>query len=164
MVTVGEKYNHTLNLLINQELRSGKAFHFIVSSFSMFPLLKPRDEIVVRKSPLKALSCGDIVVFERDKTLYAHRLLGKKKTGVKIKLIIKGDNSKAVDSPITEGQLLGKVVKVKRGNKLFNLESRPWQTVNSLAGILSYLEWTIYNVLRSFKRALLSHSSAQSFP
>lgn len=150
-----EKYKSTLTVLINEELNSGKVFCFVVSTVSMLPLIKPEDEIVVRKDSLNTLKCGDIVVFEKYRELYTHRLLCKRLSGSKITLVTKGDNSFIADDPISEKDLLGKVIRIKRGNKFINLESKFWKIVNSLAGTLSYLEWKVFSLLRSFKRLIL---------
>lgn len=158
-----EKYKDTLTLLINEELSAGKVFHLMVSTLSMFPLIKAEDEIIVRKGSIDTLRCGDIVVFQKDRELYTHRFLCKKKPGSKIKLITKGDNSLVIDEPISEEELSGKVTGIKRGNKFIDLESKSWKIANSLIGTLSYLEWILFNALRNFKRMLLSHSSPQSF-
>lgn len=149
-----EKYKDTLTVLINEELNSGKVFCFVVSTVSMLPLIKPEDEIVVRKDSLNTLKCGDIVVFEKHRELYTHRLLYRKMSESKIKLITKGDNSLIIDEPISEKELLGKVIKIKKGNKSINLESKFWKIVNSLAGTLSYLEWIVFSLLRGIKRLI----------
>ncbi len=149
-----EKYKSTLTDLINEELNSGKVFCFVVSTVSMLPLIKPEDEIVVRKGSKETLKCGDIVVFERFRELYTHRLLCKRMSGSKMTLVTKGDNSFIADDPISEKDLLGKVTKIRKGNRSINLEGKFWKIVNSLAGTLFYLEWTVYSLLRGFKRLI----------
>jgi len=152
-----EKYKDTLTDLINEELNSGKAFCFVVSTVSMLPLIKPEDEIVLRKHPLNTLKRGDVVVFEKYRELYTHRLLYRRMSGSKIELITKGDNSFIADEAISEKDLLGKVIRIKRDNKSINLESKFWKIVNSLAGTLSYLEWMIFGLLRGCKRLILKY-------
>lgn len=150
-----EKYKSTLTDLINEELNSGKAFCFVVSTVSMLPLIKPEDEIVVRKDSKGTLKCGDIVVFEKFRELYTHRLLCKRMSGSKITLLTKGDNSFVADDPVSEKDLLGKVTEIKKGNRCINLEGKFWKIANSLAGTLSYLEWMVFSLLRGFKRLIL---------
>jgi len=121
----------------------------------MLPLIKPEDEIMVRKGSRETLKCGDIVVFEKFRELYTHRLLRKRMSGSKITLLTKGDNSFIADDPISEKDLLGKVTKIKKGNRSINLEGTFWKIVNGLAGTLSYIEWTVFSFLRGFKRLIL---------
>ena len=149
-----EKYRSTLTDLINEELNSGKACCFVVSTVSMLPLIRPEDEIVVRKDPLNTLRRGDIVVFEKYRELYTHRLLRKRMSGSEMTLVTKGDNSFRADDPISEKDLLGKVTKIRKGNKSINLEGKFWKIANSLAGTLSYLEWTVFSLLRGLKRLI----------
>lgn len=149
-----EKYRSTLTALINEELNSGKVFSFAVSTLSMLPLIGPEDEIVVRKSSGRTLKCGDIVVFERSRELYTHRFLRRRMSGSELTLVTKGDNSFIADNPISEKDLLGKVARIRKANRSINLEGRFWKTANSLAGMLSYLEWTLFALLRGLKRSI----------
>jgi len=149
-----EKYKSTLTDLISEELNSGKVFCFSVSTVSMLPLIKPEDEIVVRKGSRETLKCGDIVVFERFRELYTHRLLCKRMSGSKVTLVTKGDNSLVADDPISEKDLLGKVTRIRKANRSINLEGKFWKIANSLAGTLSYLEWTVFSLLRGLKRLI----------
>jgi len=152
-----EKHKNTLTVLINEELNSGKVFCFVISTLSMLPLIKPEDEIVVRKHSLNTLKRGDIIVFEKYRELYTHRLLYRRMSDSKIELITKGDNSLIIDEPISEKGLLGKVIRIKRGNKSINLESKFWKIMNNLTGTLSYLEWTVFSFLRGIKRLILKY-------
>ena len=147
-----EKYKNTLSVLINEELNSGKYFCFTVCTSSMFPLIDPGDEIVVKKSSSDTLKCGDILVFEKYSELYTHRFLGKRMFNSKIKLITKGDNSFIIDEPLSEEDLLGKVVSIKNTHKSIDLESNFWKTVNVVIGALSYLGWIVFNFFRNLKR------------
>lgn len=150
-----EKYKNTLTILINEELSSGKAFPLGVSTLSMAPLIKPEDKIIARKRALDTLKCGDIVVFKRDGELYTHRFLYKKIFNSKIKLITKGDNSLIIDKPTLAEDYLGKVVGIKKGSNIINLESALWKIISRLIGVLSYFEGTVYNLLRKCKRYFL---------
>ncbi len=154
-----EKYKDVLSVLVSEELKSGRVFCFEVSMLSMLPVIKPKDEISVKKISIDSLRCGDIIVFERDREFHAHRFLGKKKYGAQIKLITKGDNSFVIDTPVSEDEFLGRVVSVRKNNKNVNLENKIWKIINVLIGTFSYLEWMVYNALRKFKRSLLSNGS-----
>ena len=149
-----EKYKSTIADLINEELDSGKVFCFVVSTLSMLPLIKPEDEIVVRRDPLNTLRRGDIVVFEKYGELYTHRLLCRRMSGSKVALVTKGDNSFAADDPISAKDLLGKVIEIRKGNKSINIEGKFWRMANSLAGTVSYLEWTVFSLLRGLRRLI----------
>jgi signal peptidase I len=149
-----EKYRSTLTALISEELSSGKVCCFAVSTLSMLPLIRPEDEIVVGKSSGQTLKCGDIIVFERFKELYTHRFLCRRMSGSEMTLVTKGDNSFTADDPISAKDLLGKVTRIRKANRSINLEGRFWKMANSLAGTLSYIEWTLFALLRGFKRSI----------
>ena len=121
----------------------------------MAPLIKPKDKIIVRKGSLNTLRCGDIVVFKKYKELCTHRFLYKKIFSSKIKLITKGDNSLAIDEPTLAEDYLGKVVGIKKGFKIINLESTLWKIINRSIGALSYFEGLVFNFLRKCKRLVL---------
>ena len=117
------KYQKTLKTLISQELSKGNNFQFTVSTLSMSPLVRPQDAIIVRKESLDNLRCGDIIVFERLQELCTHRFLSKKVFDSSIKLITKGDNSLVIDKPVAEQNFIGKVIVIKKEDKVINLES-----------------------------------------
>jgi hypothetical protein len=145
-----------INSIVREKLDSGKAFSFAVSTRSMLPFIKEYDKVVVRKYPLEILRPGDVVVFEREKELFVHRFLRRRvQPGSGVTFLIKGDNSLVADLPVREEELIGKVVCVRRGERTMELDNIFWLALGSIVGIVSYLEWVVYDFLRCIKRRIL---------
>ena len=85
--------------------------------FSMFPLIRTGDRIIIK--PVRSPAPGDVIVFKRNDELVCHRL--KRifvKNGISF-LQTKGDNHFKPDEPITPSDILGKIVEIDRGNVAF---------------------------------------------
>jgi len=85
--------------------------------FSMFPLIRTGDRIIIK--PVRSPAPGDVIVFKRNDELVCHRLRRiSMKDGITF-LQTKGDNQFKPDEPITLSDILGKVVEIDRGNVAF---------------------------------------------
>ena len=92
----------------------------IISTWSMVPLLKPKMRIKFVPTNPSELKRGDIVCFTK-KRFIAHRLIKKDKG----KFIIKGDNNRQADNPISPKRILGKATQIIIDDKnTINLDSR----------------------------------------
>ncbi len=80
---------------------------FEVASGSMEPTLQINDVILVKVNE-KKLNKDDIIAYQQDDSVITHRIIMIDNDN----LIVKGDANNTVDSPITKGQVIGKVVKV----------------------------------------------------
>lgn len=76
---------------------------------SMFPMLMKGDIVVVAPVGYDQLRKGDIVVFESDSILVAHRLIRKKNGSV----LTRGDGNRKYDGSIPFEKIKGKVIKVE---------------------------------------------------
>jgi len=90
---------------------------FDVESSSMFPLILPKDKVVVIKA--KRLNRDDIVVFTKNSRLIAHRLIYVSPR--KDYLVTRGDNNLSSDGKISQSQILGKIETLKRGGGKLSL-------------------------------------------
>lgn len=85
-------------------LSEGHVVEIHAGGYSMFPLLRPGDKLVVQ--PQKgSLSCGDIIVFDRGDVLVAHRLIEFRPDQV----VCKGDGFVTYDTPVDLRKVVGKV-------------------------------------------------------
>jgi len=85
--------------------------------FSMFPLIRTGDRIIIK--PVRSPAPGDVIVFKKNDELVCHRL--KRifvKNGISF-LQTKGDNQFKPDEPITPSDILGKIVEIDRSNVTF---------------------------------------------
>ena len=80
---------------------------------------------------------GDIVLFERNGRLLAHRLIGflNDDAAQGLRLVFRGDNHSDCDQPVPAAAILGRVVHVERnlpervldlGRLMFGLLGRDW--------------------------------------
>ncbi|MDP2157041.1 MAG: signal peptidase I [Nitrospirota bacterium] len=85
--------------------------------FSMFPLIRTGDRIIIKSVRSPAL--GDVIVFKKNDELVCHRLRRIFVENGTTFLQTKGDNQFKPDEPITSSEILGKVVEIDRGNVAF---------------------------------------------
>ena len=91
-------------------LNSDGELYFTNVGYSMYPLIKEREDIlhIVKTSDYKR---GDIILFKSNVEHYVlHRILKIKKD----KIITAGDYNYFKDQPITSEQVLGKLVSIKK--------------------------------------------------
>ena len=85
-----------------------------VQGQSMYPYLKPFDEVGLIKVPRDKVRIGDVVVYfdSMSKIMTIHRVVGKNKTY----LIVKGDNNWKIDNEQIKSNnvlIVDKIYKVK---------------------------------------------------
>ena len=91
--------------------KEGELF-FTNVGYSMYPLIKQREDIlhIIKTSDYKK---GDIILFKSNADHYVlHRILKIKKD----KIITAGDYNYFKDQPITNNQVLGKLISIKKKN------------------------------------------------
>ncbi len=100
---------------------------FQVTGECMAPLIRKGD--IVLSIPVADIHLGDIVVIAG--TIPAvHRVVNVSKSG---NLLTKGDNSLTFDLPVTQNDLLGKVIAIiKKDRSTIYIQGRRWSTKNYL--------------------------------
>ena len=95
-------------------LANGYNVRIKTSGFSMFPLIWTGDKVTI--SPQKDVNIGDVIVFTRDGRMVGHKVVRIfEKNGIQ-HYQTRGDSIFRLDEPITAGRILGKVIRVERGN------------------------------------------------
>ncbi len=92
---------------------------------SMLPLFKENDQFIIQKYAHSEFAIGDIVIFERDTILTAHRITHITKEHI----ITWGDFNLKPDAPIKIDQIIAKVISAERNGKslrLSKLRYRIW--------------------------------------
>jgi len=97
-------------------LRSSGSLRLQVTGWSMLPSIWPGDTLVVKRVKYHAVSEGDIVLFRRDRRLFAHRVVTKA-GGPVDGILTRGDAMPAPDSPVSADELLGKVSFILRNGR-----------------------------------------------
>jgi signal peptidase I len=109
----------------------------LLSTCSMQPMFDKKDILIVKKEKIRK---GDVIVCKSKKVIYAHRCVREIKKNNKIYYILKGDNLYYLDLKIEEKEILGKIVKIKRGNKIINLNSRFWRVIGYFISFISLIQ------------------------
>ena len=102
--------------LAGEVLRSSGRLRLRVMGWSMLPTVWPGDTLVVDSVKSDAVSEGDIVLFGRDRRLFAHRVVKNNASG-DTTILTRGDAMPAPDPPVDEAQLLGRVSFIMRNGK-----------------------------------------------
>jgi len=83
----------------------------------MLPTIWPGDTLVIDRVSRAEVLEGDIVLFGRDRRLFAHRVVKNKSSA----LVTRGDSMRAPDSPVDEGEFLGRVSSIVRNGRFVKL-------------------------------------------
>jgi signal peptidase I len=104
---------HAVRCDLAQEiLRSSGRLHLQVTGWSMLPTVWPGDTLLIDHSDAHHVSEGDIVLFERGRRFFVHRIVKKNVEGSQI--LTRGDAMSQPDPPFAERELLGKVSQILR--------------------------------------------------
>ncbi|MFZ0638878.1 MAG: signal peptidase I [Candidatus Acidiferrales bacterium] len=101
-----------------------------VSGKSMFPWIREEDIVFLRRTRMKDVARGDVIVFEKSGTLCVHRVLSVQgdlaEGGMDVALITKGDATADSDEPLAADEFRGKVEFVYRRNREIRI-ARGWR-------------------------------------
>ena len=84
-----------------------------ITSGSMWPVLKENDLILVKGMEGSEAEIGQIIIFRNQKGFTIHRLIRRESSAdgvASVRLVTMGDANDVEDSPITEGDVIGRVV------------------------------------------------------
>ena len=104
--------------LAGDVLRSSGTLRLQVMGWSMLPSVWPGDTLVIERADSSAISEGDIVLFGRDRRLFAHRVVIKPGRPGDSRVLTQGDAMPCADAPLAEDELLGKVSAIVRNGRL----------------------------------------------
>jgi len=116
-------------------VRSFGTLRLRVTGCSMLPSVWPGDVLLARRLHIAKISKGDIVLFNREGRLVAHRMVSTIGGPEDPRLITRGDAQLEPDPPVTAAELLGKVVSILRAGKWFE----PPRRLNSPARLMAEL-------------------------
>lgn len=94
-------------------LRFSGTLRLRVTGWSMLPTVWPGDTLTIERVDSAEVAEGDIVLFVRDRRLFAHRVVKNQKPV----LVARGDSMCAPDSPIEEWEFLGRVSSIVRNGR-----------------------------------------------
>jgi signal peptidase I len=114
--------------LAGEILRQGGSFQFRAHGSSMAPFVRDGDLLTVEPAGAAALEIGDVALYRtRQGRIVAHRLVGRAMQGGELLLETRGDARLASDRPAPRDCVLGRVVRVRRGDRVYRLDRGPWR-------------------------------------
>lgn len=129
--------------LAEDVLKRGGIFWFKALGLSMHPSVRSGDILIVESTRPTEVLIGDVIVFRRAPNhLIAHRVTAKVLKEDTIVFSVRGDNMDC-DEPVGESDILGRVVMLKRGNKI----------VKSLK-ISNYFQRLLWSKYQAFRRKI----------
>ncbi len=99
----------------------------------MAPLIQIKDQIFIKKMSSSQIHSGDIITFWQGSILVTHRVIRKFHRGGNTYFIEKGDVN-ANYSWISSKALVGKVIRIRKGNREINLDTLAWTIFNRIIG------------------------------
>lgn len=96
-----------------------------VRGTSMTPAVQPGDLLTIQHTNVQEISIGQIVLYARHGRLITHRVVEKSGGPEAPHLITRGDRVARNDSPVSPGELLGRVKFIERGGRRFQPADHP---------------------------------------
>ena len=108
-----------------------------VLSGSMLPLFHVGDKVLVQLVEPDNIKIGIIVVFKNQDKLIFHRIIRKFNNNNRLSFLQKGDNSTNAEI-INSEDIIGKVIAVRKQNKIICSNDKTWKIFNQFLTIFSF--------------------------
>jgi hypothetical protein len=131
MDTIKDSRNELKGQLFLEILKSSGQAKLAVTGTSMLSSIWPGDIVEVRRQSVAEIRPGEVVLFERDGRLLAHRVVEKVGGPEGTLLVTRGDGLRETDSPVSPEELLGRVTAILRGGRRIEPRLTPWGRVAS---------------------------------
>lgn len=102
----------------------------------MVPTLWPGDVLVIEALHSSTICLGDIVLFARHQRFIAHRVVETSWSGRDIET--RGDAMRQMDAPVSNRELLGRVVSIERNGKIIKPNRELNATSRSVAALVRH--------------------------
>lgn len=122
-----------------------------ITGRSMLPLFREGDQVLVEHGGA-GVRRGDIVVFRHGERLITHRVLRRRRQAGEVFYVTKGDNVLHLDPPVRAGEIVGRVLAIKRGGADISLDTAAWRAFGWLVAIGSLAGLELYGWARGLKR------------
>ena len=119
------------NEITAELLRRGNRVRFRAIGASMQPTIEDGELITVAPMAPESVKRGDILLYQSESGVHAHRVVGRVKGTVPLlegdcpldHYLLRGDASVSCDAPVQLEQVIGRVVAVQRGGRSLALDS-----------------------------------------
>jgi hypothetical protein len=118
--------------LAAEVLRDSGSLRLRATGSSMLPSIWPGDVLIIQKREIELIAAGETAIFSPNGRLTAHRVISHHGSF----LATQGDSVPQPDPPVTANDLLGVVVSIERGGKLFAPALRPGLLARCTAAVL----------------------------
>ena len=113
--------------------KTGSGWLIIISG-SMAPLIQIKDQIFIKRTAPSHLHIGDIITFWQENILVTHRVIRRHTKSGNVYFVEKGD-ANANYSWVEAKSIIGKVRKIKKGDREIILDTMVWNAVNRAIGL-----------------------------
>lgn len=134
----------TLHAALELWEQTGEVHWIPVRGTSMLPMLRQGDQLLVAHGS-REMRLGDIVVFRRSDGLIAHRVLRVLSQPGKLILRTKGDHVLALDPILDEDLLMGRVLRIRRGERMLGLDTRLWRWLGRWVAMIMWAQAGLYH-------------------
>jgi hypothetical protein len=117
-------------------LRSSGRLRLRVTGWSMLPSVWPGDILEIQRISGQEISARDIVLFTRDRRLFAHRVVSAIQHRGGITILTEGDGMPQPDPVFSESELLGKVCSITRNGRSFEPNARLGMAQRGMAALV----------------------------
>lgn len=123
--------------LATEVLRSSGNLRLQVTGWSMLPTVWPGDTLLIERVSSSSISEGDIILFGRERRLFAHRVVAKDVQRYS-PMLTRGDAMKMPDPPVHEHEILGKVCCIVRNGKQIQPRTSVRLCDRAVAGLVRF--------------------------
>ncbi len=128
--------SHQAIHLISKVMKKHECIDLPAKGTSMFPFIREGDVCTFITCSPMTLEKGDIVLFHTvHGQLVTHRFYYRKRIGQSDYFMFKGDSNLGFDEPITEEQVIGKLIYIKKNGRRISANS--WISVLWSKAVLS---------------------------
>ena len=149
-----------------QILRQGGSFRFRVGGSSMIPFVRDGDLLTIAPVDAADLRIGDVALYRTHlDRVVAHRVVGRAIRDGELVLETRGDARLVSDSPVPASRVLGRAVRLQRGDRVRRLDRGPWRLAARIWVWVHPLRCAAARLVRSVKGLALKVLQAiQSLP
>jgi signal peptidase I len=123
-------------VLCQGAIASGAPLRLRIRGTSMMPALWSGDSVSVHRANFDDVAPGEVVVFERNRYLVAHRVVRRIANPHGVLLVTRGDAQPDDDAPLDAAEFLGVVKSVRRGGASRALVREPSHLARSVAWVV----------------------------
>jgi len=134
---LGQESGHALKCEIAAEtLRSFGGLRLRLTGHSMLPAIWPGDTVEIEQRSFADIVPGDVVLYCRQRRLFAHRVLRTIDSKEGTRLIVRGDALPEPDAPVFPAEVLGCVTEIVRSDQSVHPLAIPTLRTRCVARIL----------------------------